>query len=333
MSYQQLSLSIDNQRLPLKSVFRIARGAKTSADVLVVTLTDGANTGWAESVPYGRYGESIHSVTEQIEQVGNGLDNEEPLEHMLNQLPSGSARNALDCAWWDLKAKQANTSVKQLLKLPKSSAIICAQTLSIDTPDAMAQAVSALGKAPLVKIKLDSTDIIARMKAIKDAAPKSRFIIDANEGWTIDDLADTAGALKKLGVALIEQPLSADNDEALKDFDCPIPLCADESCHTSTDLNTLKGKYQVVNIKLDKTGGLSEAVVLAQQAKQQKFGIMLGCMVGSSLAMAPASLLTAYADFVDLDGPLLIAQDRVHGFQFCDGIMQPLNPKLWGGCY
>lgn len=331
MSYQQLSLKVEVQQLPLKSVFRIARGAKTQAEVVLVTLSDGTNTGTAESVPYARYGESVEKVCEQIEQLGNALDEDQPLDVMLAGLPPGAARNAVDCAWWDLMAKQQSTSVAKLLNLPKTTPCVCAQTLSIDTPEAMAKAVAALGHAPLVKVKLDNQDIIARMTAISEAAPNSRFIVDANEGWTMDDLAQCCEQLAELRVDLIEQPMPAGQDQALIDFKSAVPLCADESCHTSKDLEYLKGRYEVVNIKLDKTGGLTEAVQLAKHAKAEGFDIMLGCMVGSSLAMAPISLLTEYASFVDLDGPLLIQQDRENGFEFVDGKMQPLNLKLWGG--
>jgi len=323
-------IKVSHQQLPLKSVFRIARGAKTKADVVVVIITDGQYSGWAEAVPYARYDETVDSVIAQIKQLADCIVNKQNIASFINMLPAGAARNALDCALWDLKAKQQSTSVVKLLSLPSPMPCITAQTLSIDTPEAMAKAVSVLNNPPLVKVKLDSNNIIEKMTAIRSAAPNSQFIIDANEGWSMKDLLTYTFDLKKLNVVLIEQPLPAGNDQALIDFNSPIPLCADESCHTRAELDYLKGRYEVINIKLDKTGGLTEAFKLAQQAQEQGFDIMLGCMVASSLAMAPASLLSHYAKFVDLDGPLLISKDRPLGFEFFQGEMQPLNLALWG---
>jgi len=324
-------IKVYHQQLPLKSVFRIARGTKTQADVVVVTITDGQYSGWAEAVPYARYEESVDSVITQINQLAECKINSQNISSFINMMSAGAARNALDCALWDLKAKQQNTSVVKLLSLPPPIPCITAQTLSIDTPEAMAKAVQDLNEPPLVKVKLDSENIIEKMTAIKEAAPNSKFIVDANEGWSMKDLLTYTPELKKLNVVLIEQPLPAGKDEALINFNSPISLCADESCHTRAELDYLKGRYEVINIKLDKTGGLTEAYKLAQAAKAQGFDIMLGCMVASSLAMAPASLLTHYAKFVDLDGPLLISTDRPLGFEFCQGEMQVLNFALWGG--
>ncbi len=328
---KKLTINVFNEKLPLKNVFRIARGAKTQADVVVVTIYDGAHCGWAEAVPYARYNESVDSLMEQVKVLTSTELNCENISDIIASLPAGATRNALDCAWWDLQAKQRHTSVEKLLLLEPADVCITAQTLSIDTPEAMAKAVGKLNKPPLVKVKLDNQDIIEKMTAIAQAAPDSEFIVDANEGWSIDDLATCCEQLKALNVVLIEQPLPAGQDQDLINFNSPIPLCADESCHTRAELNYLKGRYQVVNIKLDKTGGLTEAVLLAQQAEQQGFEIMLGCMVGSSLAMAPIALLTNKARFVDLDGPLLISNDREFGFNFDKGVMQPLSGILWGG--
>jgi len=330
-----LTIEVINHQLPLKHVFRIARGAKTQADVIVVKISDGENTGWAEAVPYARYQESVSSVTNQINSLTDSSLNcvltGENIAKLIAKLPAGAARNALDCAWWDLQAKQTKIPVAQLLKLAPAQPCVTAQTLSIDTPEAMAKAVAKLNNPPLVKVKLDNQDIIEKMTAIQQAAPNSQFIVDANEGWSIDDLKECCDQLDALNVVLIEQPLPAGQDQALIDFNSPVPLCADESCHTRNELNYLKGRYQVINIKLDKTGGLTEAVLLAQQARAQGFELMLGCMVASSLAMAPAGLLVNEAKFVDLDGPLLISEDREHGFEFNQGVMQPLSAKLWGG--
>jgi len=327
----KLTVNIFNEKQSLKNVFRIARGAKTQADVIVVTIDDGTRCGWAEAVPYARYNESIDIAMEQVNALSQSDLSNENMSEILSSLPAGATRNALDCAWWDLQAKQRHTTVEKLLLLKPSHACITAQTLSIDAPEAMAEAVAKLNKPPLVKVKLDNQDIIEKMTAIAQAAPDSKFIVDANEGWSIDDLRICCQQLKTLNVILIEQPLPAGHDQDLIDFDSPIPLCADESCHTRAELDYLKGRYQVVNIKLDKTGGLTEAVLLAQQAKQQGFDIMLGCMVASSLAMAPAALLVSEARYVDLDGPLLIRDDREFGFSFEKGVMQPLPPILWGG--
>jgi len=330
MTKQTLSISVTIEHFPLKNVFRISRGAKTQADVIVVKISDGDNEGWAEAVPYVRYGESIESVIKQVQDLAASVSSVSMFEKAMAELTSGSAKNALDCAFWDLKAKQQQISVAAQLELPNASPCVTAQTISIDTPEAMAKAVSDLGEAPMIKVKLDNNNIIEKMQAISQAAPNSKFIVDANEAWSIEDLQQVGEQLVKLNVALIEQPLPAGQDHQLIDLQCPVPLCADESCHTREDLAYLKGRYQVVNIKLDKTGGLTEAYELAKMAQQQGFDIMLGCMVGSSLAMAPASLLTPFAKYVDLDGPLLISQDREHGFAITDGIFPPLNPMLWG---
>ncbi|WP_339766580.1 N-acetyl-D-Glu racemase DgcA [uncultured Paraglaciecola sp.] len=322
------------QAFPLKSVFRIARGAKTQADVVVVTLSDEVHTGWAESVPYARYQESVQSVLAQVNDVAKSLANFDgevsDIGALINTLPSGAARNALDCALWDLKAKQQGISVADMLSLTTPASCVTAQTLSIDTPKAMAEAAKALGHPTMIKVKLDNQDIITKMSAIHQASPDSQFIVDANEGWSIHDLKACGDSLKALNVVLIEQPLPAGEDDELLDYSCPVPLCADESCHTREELGYLKDRYDVVNIKLDKTGGLSEAFLLAQEAQTMGFEIMLGCMVGSSLAMAPISLLTDCAKYVDLDGPLLIKTDRESGFVITEGIMQPLNSALWG---
>jgi L-alanine-DL-glutamate epimerase-like enolase superfamily enzyme len=327
----QLVINVLDQELALKNVFRISRGAKTHAHVIIVTVNDGVNTGWAEAVPYARYQESVETVKEQIITFSKQSLDSENIEGYLAALSSGATRNALDCAWWDLKAKQQNTTVAQLLQLRPALPCITAQTLSLDTPEAMAKAVTELNNPPLVKVKLDNQDIVEKMIAIQKAAPNSEFIVDANEGWSIADLSKSCEQLKALNVVLIEQPLPAGQDQDLINFVSPIPLCADESCHTRAELDYLKNRYQVVNIKLDKTGGLTEAVLLMKEAKEQGFEVMLGCMVASSLAMAPAALLVNDAKFVDLDGPLLISEDRANGFKFNQGLMDPLPTTLWGG--
>jgi L-Ala-D/L-Glu epimerase len=326
----QITFTLKNRLFPLKKVFRIAHGARTEASVLELTISDGVHSGWSEVVPYKRYGESINSVSQQIEQFFVQHQHAADLEQQISLLPAGSTRNALDCALWDLKAKQTHHGVAKLLKLPTAEPFITAQTLSIDSADAMASAIKKIAPAPLIKIKLDNEGIVEKIHAIHQASPSSQFIVDANESWSLDDLTQCVDDLKAMNVILIEQPLPAGKDHNLINFNSPIALCADESCHTSADLAYLKNRYDVVNIKLDKTGGLTEAVNLAQQAKNHGFEIMLGCMVGSSLAMAPIALLAPLAKYVDLDGPLLISQDREYGLLFEQGYMRIPQHFLWG---
>jgi len=325
-----LSFKVVHQSLPLSQVFRISRGAKTTAEVIVVLVTDGTYTGWGEAVPYQRYGESIESVILQIRKVTEHIT-ENAYQNQLEQwLPSGSARNALDCAMWDLRAKQQSCSVNEILKLPLAPTCITAQTISLGSVHAMQQAALKLTSAPLIKIKLDGQEVLEKMQKIHSACPNSHFIIDANEAWQKSLLEKVLAPLSKMNVVLIEQPLPAEQDDELLNFASPIPICADESCHASQDLDQLVGKYSAINIKLDKTGGLTEAVKLLHRAKTLDFQIMVGCMVGSSLAMAPAYALCGMADFVDLDGPLLVAKDRVSRFTFDNGVMSSIPTELWG---
>lgn len=327
----QLNCTVTKQQWQLAKEFRISRGVKTQADVVVVTLSDGQHTGWAEAVPYARYGETVESVMAQITQIAPQLTHTTTGQDLLGLLPAGAARNALDCALWDLTAKQHQLPVAQLVDITTLTPQVTAQTLSLDTVDKMASEAASLSERPLIKIKLDRELVLERMRAIALAAPNSRFIIDANEAWDIDLLKQLLPQLKQLNVALIEQPLPSADDHQLADFDPEIPLCADESCHTSDDLPRLAGLYQAINIKLDKTGGLTEALQLLTAAQQQGFIVMTGCMVGTSLAMAPAFLIAQSAAFVDLDGPLLLATDRDHAFNFEQGKMQLLPSELWGG--
>ena len=321
-----LNYKIHTQAWPLAKEFRISRGAKTQADVVVLMLTDGKHTAWAESVPYARYGETLASVVAQIEHIMPSVHSELTGGELLTIMPAGAARNVIDCALWDLKAKQAQTNVHTLLSLALKTELNTAQTLSLDAPDKMAKAAGELKTNPLIKIKLDADDILEKMQQIHHSAPNSQFIIDANEAWNIDILTDILPKLVPLNVALIEQPLPCEQDELLTGFKPAIPLCADESCHVAADLEHLQNKFQAVNIKLDKTGGLTEAVNLMQRG----FIIMTGCMVGTSLAMAPAYLIGAYSSFVDLDGPLLLANDRADGFSFNRGCMSSASATLWG---
>ncbi|MFC3096090.1 dipeptide epimerase [Alteromonas sediminis] len=325
------SMLVTQESFPLAKVFRISRGAKTAAHVVVVAITDGTHWGWGEAVPYNRYGESIESVMAQLKAF-KASDALTDITHsrISEALPPGSARNALDCALWDLECKRQRKSINELVSIPAISHSITAQTLSVDTPEAMQKEARLLQNADLIKIKLDADSVLEKMQLIHAACPTSRFIIDANEGWSFELLLRIVDALAEMNVVLIEQPLPADQDDQLKGFNSPVPLCADESCHTASDIPRLKDSFDYVNIKLDKTGGLSEALALLNAAKQAKMGIMVGCMVGTSLAMAPAYSLCKDADFVDLDGPLLVAQDRINGFKFDNGIMHSHSAIMWG---
>lgn len=326
----KITIKAFHQSLPLAQVFRISRGAKTSAEVIVVIVSDGHFYGWGEAVPYSRYDESIESVSLQLWKIaGQNLQIED--HQRLNELlPAGSARNALDCAFWDLLAKRSEKPVNQIIQIPAVASCVSAQTISIDSIENMRKAAQALTDAPLIKVKLDADEILLKMQAVHQQCPKSRFIIDANEAWHIGILSRVIEPLSKMNVVLIEQPLAADCDDELTDFNSPIPLCADESCHSTEGLAALKNKYTAINVKLDKTGGLSEALRLIKHARSENFEIMIGCMVGSSLAMAPAFALAGLADYIDLDGPLLVAKDRKSNFTFENGTMSPPQEGLWG---
>lgn len=322
---------IKKQSWALEKEFRISRGARIKADVVLVCIVEDDIQGRSEVVPTARNGETIESVITQIESLKTDIENGLDIERLNKILPAGAARNALDCALWDLRAKKYHSSVAKLNLIKPFSGCETAQTLSIDTPQAMAKAAALLKHYPLIKVKFDTEQVVEKMRAIFDAAPDSRFIIDANEAWNIEQLNRFTPVLSECNVALIEQPLAAASDSDLKQYTGCIPLCADESIHTTDDLDRVKNLYSYINIKLDKTGGLSEALKLMHAAKEKKLGIMIGCMVGTSLAMAPAALLASYADFVDLDGPALLAKDREFGFKYNQGRMSELNPKLWGG--
>jgi L-alanine-DL-glutamate epimerase-like enolase superfamily enzyme len=310
----------------LAQVFTISRGSRTEARVLTVRITRGAMTGWGECVPYARYGETLESVTAQIEglpaDIGRGA--------LQAALPSGAARNAVDCALWDLEAKQAGKRVWELVGLPPPGPEITAYTLSLDVPEVMRAQAAKHAHRPLLKIKLGTPDDMVRLEAVRQGAPATPIIVDANEGWTAEVYADLAPHLIRLGVKLVEQPLPAGADDMLAEIARPLPVCADESCHDRQSLPTLRGKYDVVNLKLDKTGGLTEGLALKQAALAEGYGLMVGCMVGSSLAMAPATLLAQGAAFVDLDGPLLLAEDRDHPLRFDEAGVHPPEPELWG---
>ncbi|PZO67704.1 MAG: dipeptide epimerase [Paracoccus denitrificans] len=313
-------------RFPFEGAFVIARGARTEVPVIEVRVTRDGITGRAETVPYPRYGESLESVAEQIAGLPADIDR----AALQDALPAGAARNGVDCALWDWQAKATGRPVHELAGLPAPQVLETAFTLSLGTPDDMRAKAAQNAHRPLLKIKLGTPDDMPRLRAVRDGAPRSRLIVDANEGWDVATYTALAPELSALGVALVEQPLPAGQDEALRGIDRPVPLCADESAHDRHGLAALAGKYDVINIKLEKTGGLTEALALRDAARQAGFGIMVGCMAASSLSMAPAILVAQGADFVDLDGPLLLAHDRDHGLRYDGSLVYPATSDLWG---
>jgi len=320
-----MRITVQPETFQLAQVFTISRGSRSQAEVLTVRIEKDGLIGWGECVPYARYGESLASVTEQIEALGDISHGE-----LAEALPAGAARNALDCAFWDLQAKTSGVPVAQRIGLQKLQPQITAYTLSLDSPEAMESQAKLNAHRPLLKIKLGTPDDMPRLEAVRRGAPKVRIIVDANEGWSAEVYSDLAPHLLRLGVELVEQPLPASEDDALLGLARPLPICADESCHDRSSLPHMRGKYDYANIKLDKTGGLTEALALRDAALEAGFGLMVGCMVGSSLAMAPAVLLAQAAQFTDLDGPLLLAEDRDHALKFdADGVHPPVA-ALWG---
>ncbi len=321
-----MRLSVAEDRFPLAEAFTISRGSKTEAAVLTVTVEDGGAPGRGECVPYARYGESLASVTAEIAALPERFTHAE----LQTLLPAGAARNAVDCALWDLEAKQAGKRAWELAGLAAPGPEITAYTLSLGTPDEMRAKAAAHAHRPLLKVKLGTPDDMPRLEAVRAGAPKPQIIVDANEGWSAEIYAELAPHLLRLGVALVEQPLPAGVDDALLGLKRPVPVCADESCHDRATLADLKGKYDVINIKLDKTGGLTEALALKAAAEAEGFGIMVGCMVGSSLAMAPAVLVAQGVLVTDLDGPLLLARDRDEPLVYDAAGVHPPASALWG---
>lgn len=310
--------------------FAISRGVKTQADVVVVEISENGNTGRGECVPYPRYNETVEGVIAEIEALIPQLEKGVDRAGLAEIISAGAARNAIDNALWDLEAKTTGQRAWDIADIEAPVPSVTAETIGLGTIDEMAQAAKRLSKAPLIKVKLDAELITERMQAVHDNAPNARLIIDPNEGWTVDVLKSVAPVLVEMGVEMIEQPVPAGDDEGLRGYAPPVTLCADEACHTKDDLAALVGKYQMVNIKLDKTGGLTEALELAKAAQALGLGIMIGCMVGTSLAMAPATLLARVAEFVDLDGPLLLKKDRAPGLKFEGGMVYPPEAHLWG---
>ncbi|MEH3046109.1 N-acetyl-D-Glu racemase DgcA [Sphingomonas adhaesiva] len=324
-------LSSTHDRFALNAPFRISRGVKTAADVVTVRIRDGAHVGRGEGVPYPRYGETIDGALAQIAAVAPLVDGGASRAEIAAAMPAGAARNAVDTALWDLEARIAGTDVATLAGIAPAAPLASAITIAIDTPDAMAAAAARHAPVPLLKIKVNREDAVAQIAAVRGAAPAPRLIVDPNESWTIAEVTGLAPFLRDQRVDLLEQPLPAGEDGALAEIASDIAICADESLHTRADLAALRGRYSHVNVKLDKTGGLTEALALADDAVARGFGLMVGCMVCSSLGIAPALLLAGRAAFVDLDGPLWLAQDRDGGVTDRTGILHPPAPGFWGG--
>ncbi|SNS33588.1 N-acetyl-D-Glu racemase DgcA [Antarctobacter heliothermus] len=321
-----MTISVSRDVFKLAEAFTISRGSRTEAHVLTVRVTRGGVSGRGECVPYARYGETLDSVAAEIAGLPEGISRAD----LQDALPAGAARNAVDCALWDLEAKAAGVRVWDLVGMPPPGPELTAYTLSLDTPGNMEAAARRHAARPLLKIKLGTPDDMPRLEAVRRGAPEARIIVDANEGWSATVYADLAPHLVRLGVALVEQPLPAGEDAALIGMDRPVPVCADESCHDRASLPALKGKYDMVNLKLDKTGGLTEALALRKAALAEGYGLMVGCMVGSSLAMAPAVLLAQGAAVTDLDGPLLLAEDRDTPLRYDAEGVHPPEAALWG---
>jgi len=324
-----LKIEAKKEIWPLNHPFRISRGSRTEACVVTVSMSDGQHAGRGEGVPIARYDQSADSVLAQINSiasVGNLDRNKLP-----ELLPAGAARNALDCALWDLEGKRSGKRTWELANIPIADQVETSFTISLDTPARMADAAAAAVDLPILKLKLCGDDRdVARVEAVRAASPKARLLIDANESWSPRHYRNTVSALKELGVELIEQPFPADADDVLETLEHPIPVCADESCHTTIDLARLKNRYEAINIKLDKTGGLTEALQLYQRARENNFKILIGCMVCTSLSIAPARLLASDVEWIDLDGPLLLARDRDHGLRYRKGRIGMPVRELWG---
>ncbi|MBT5676353.1 MAG: L-Ala-D/L-Glu epimerase [Rhodospirillaceae bacterium] len=323
-------LRVRTELWPMRGTFRISRGARTETPTIIAEVEEAGAIGRAECVPYPRYGESIDSVSGEIESLRREIENGIECQALQDAMPAGAARNAIDCALWDLACKQSGKRAWELAGIAAPVPVVSAMTLSLDTPENMAEAARASAHLPLLKIKVTGEGDLERVKAVRSGAPDSRLIVDANEGWRADMLDSLLPGLAALGVEMIEQPLAADDDDALLGRDLAIPICADEACHTRADLDRLETRYPMINVKLDKSGGLTEALALVQEGRARGFKIMVGCMVGSSLAMAPAMLLTPFADYVDLDGPLLLARDCQPGLHYDEMMVHPPEAELWG---
>ena len=330
MEFADCTVEAWTERFPIRGEFRISRASKTEAEVVVCRIASAGQAGHAECVPYARYGETVDSVLASIENAATELGKSFDHGRLGAVLTPGAARNALDCALWDLEAKLTGRHAHMLACRQPPRPVETAFTISLDEPNVMADAARSASRRPVLKIKLGGPDDFAAMHAVVSAAPRSRIIVDANEAWTPDSLPELMREASRLHIAMIEQPLPAGKDAVLADMPHPVPVCADESAHTADDLDALRNRYDAVNIKLDKTGGLTAALQMRDRARELGYGVMIGCMVGTSLAMAPAVLLAQDADYIDLDGPLLLARDRHPGLHYGDSTVSPPRAELWG---
>ncbi|MBZ9935404.1 dipeptide epimerase [Mesorhizobium sp. BR1-1-16] len=323
-------LSVAIERWPIAGSFVISRGARTEATVVVATIEDGVDVGRGECVPYARYGETVEGVVETIRTQSFAIAGDIDRLGMQVALPPGAARNALDCALWDLEAKKSGISAAERLGIAAPRQLTTAYTLSLGTPESMEAAARSAAGRPLLKVKLGGEGDEARIAAVRRGAPAARLIVDANEAWSPEAFTSLMRACADARVELIEQPLPVGADDLLRVAERLVPVCADESLHSAEDCSALADRYDAVNIKLDKTGGLTEALGVLTAARANGLAVMVGCMVGTSLAMAPAVLLAQQADFVDLDGPLLLARDREPGLEYRGSLVSPPTPALWG---
>jgi L-alanine-DL-glutamate epimerase-like enolase superfamily enzyme len=323
-------LLVKNETWALKRPFSISRGTKKAADVVVVEIREDNHIGRGESVPYARYGESIDGVIQDIETLRSSIEAGLGRGELQQRLIAGAARNAIDCALWDLEAKMSGVPAWQRAATSEPGPVTTALTVSLAGPKEMAAEAAAYGACDVLKLKLGADQVIESVRAVRLVAPMARLIVDANEAWSLDQLYAWQGELADLNVLLIEQPLPADDDGDLATFDHLVPFCADESCHTADDLALLCERYDYINVKLDKTGGLTEALNLKREAIAHGLGVMVGCMVGTSLAMAPAMLLADGVEIVDLDGPLLLKKDRIPSLAGGTGLLLPAVADLWG---
>lgn len=322
-------LTVRTERWPIAGTFTISRGSRTEAVVVVCEIREGAAIGRAECVPYPRYGESVDGVAADIEAMVEALDNGLDRQGLLTAMKAGAARNAVDCALWDLESKLAGKRAWELAGLPAPKPLTTVYTISLSSPEEMAEQAKSCGR-PHLKIKLGGEGDADRLAAIRAAVPEATLVIDANEGWTQANLEANLAVCERFRIALVEQPLPASDDEALRHVRRPIPICADESVHDRPSLAKLAGKYDAINVKLDKTGGLTEAFLLVAEAEKLGLKIMTGCMLGTSLSMAPATLIAQKAFLVDLDGPLLLREDRPEGLRYDGATVYPPTPSLWG---
>ncbi|MCF3641943.1 dipeptide epimerase [Rhizobium sp. TRM95111] len=323
-------LDVFKERFPIAGSFTISRGSKTEAEVVVVRLSKDGASGWGECVPYRRYGESIDGVLAAIEAMRGALEAGLSRDDLQHAMPAGAARNAVDCALWDLEAKRTGLPVAAAIGFPQPSPLTTAYTISLGEPDVMAARTAEHAHRALLKVKVGTGDDAARIRAVRRAAPDARIILDANEGWSEETLTHHLAVCAENGVALVEQPLPAGRDALLGTIVRPVPVCADESVHLAADIGALADRYDAVNIKLDKAGGLTQALDIRAEARRHGLSVMVGCMVGTSLGMAPAVLLAQDADVVDLDGPLLLARDREPGLRYEASLVFPPESALWG---